>query len=677
MQEKIDVIIQARLGSRRLPKKVIADINGKSMLDILIKRIKKSKKINEIIIATTTKKIDDLLFEKANKLDLKVIRGSEIDVLARFMDAAKISSASYFIRVTADCPLIDHHLIDDLIDAFKKEKVDYLSNCYPPNLPDGFDLEIFTKDSLIKANRFCSDIKMREHVTPWIRESGQFKVSSLNYNLNLSNLRLTVDESEDLILIKEILKNSKFGDEITWKEIIKLLNNKPELVKINSKYIRNEGSMMDESQKLWRRAKKIIPSGNMLLSKRPEMFLPDKWPAYFSKTKGCYLWDMENKKYGDMALMGVGTNSLGYSHPEVDEAVSEVIKNGNMSSLNCPEEVLLAEKLIEIHPWAEMVKFARTGGEANAISIRIARAASNKDTVAICGYHGWHDWYLATNLKDEKGLEEHLLAGLQPLGVPKGLKGSVIPFSFNNLKQLEEISRNHDLAAIKLEIERSVPPTKEFLEGLKRICKLKNIILIIDECTSGFRETFGGLHKKYKIEPDIAIFGKALGNGYAITSIIGKRSIMDAAQSTFISSTFWTERIGPTAALKTLEIMEREKSWEQITKKGEILRNIWSELAKNNDLEIAFHGIKALSGFSFKGNKNREYKTLISQEMLKRGFLASTVCYLSTAHDSNIFDNYAENLNEVFKLIAKCENGLRVENILENPLCHQGFQRLN
>jgi len=677
MNSNIDVIVQARLNSSRFPKKVLADLDGQTMLEFLVNRIKKSKLINNIFLATTTNPIDTLLVNKGKALKLIVVRGSERDVLSRFYDVVNISKAKNFIRITADCPLIDHSLIDDLVKAFTKQNVDYLSNCYPPNLPDGLDLEIFTRESLISAHKNCKNEKMREHVTPWIRDSKEFKIGSLNYNLKLSNYRLTVDEPEDLDLLKRILGKTTNTKELSWREAINIIKMNPTLVKINSKFKRNAGYLMDDTHKLWRRAKRVIPGGNMLLSKRPELFLPDKWPAYFNKTKGCYLWDIDNKKYVDMALMGVGTNSLGYSHPEVDEAVFEVVKKGNMSSLNCPEEVLLAEKLVELHPWAEMVKFARTGGEANAISIRIARAASNKDTIAICGYHGWHDWYLATNLKDKKGLEEHLLAGLQPLGVPKGLAGSVIPFSFNNLKQLEEISNNHDLAAIKLEIERSVPPTEEFLKGLKKICKLKNIILIIDECTSGFRETFGGLHKKYEIEPDIAIFGKALGNGYAITSIIGKKSIMEAAQSTFISSTFWTERIGPTAALKTLEIMEREKSWEQITKKGEVLRDIWSDLAKINHLEIEFHGIKALSGFTFKGNKNREYKTLITQEMLKRGFLASTVCYLSTAHDSDTFDNYAEKLNEVFKLIAKCEDGLRVEDLLKNPLCHQGFQRLN
>ena len=389
------------------------------------------------------------------------------------------------------------------------------------------------------------------------------------------------------------------------------------------------------------------------------------------------MWDLNKKKYIDMALMGVGTNSLGYSHPEIDRAVIKSLRKGNLSSLNCSEEVLLAEKLIEIHPWAEMVKFARTGGEANAISIRIARAASGRDTVAICGYHGWHDWYLATNLKNKNGLEEHLLSGLEPNGVPKSLMGTIKPFSFNNLDQLKSIVRENKLAAIKMEVERSTPPKKGFLEAIREICNQEKIILIFDECTSGFRETFGGIHKKYGVYPDIAIFGKALGNGYAITSIIGKKSIMESAQSTFISSTFWTERIGPTAALKTLEIMEKERSWEQITLKGKKLREIWLGLANKHNLGITINGIKALSGFNFNSKNNRAYKNLITQEMLEKGFLASTTCYLSTAHNSKIFERYANCLDDVFKLISKCENGYNIKEMLNYPLSHIGFERLN
>ena len=272
-----------------------------------------------------------------------------------------------------------------------------------------------------------------------------------------------------------------------------------------------------------------------------------------------------------------------------------------------------------------MARFARSGGEAKDIAIRIARAATGRDTVAICGYHGWHDWYLATNLQNESGLKEHLLPGLEPNGVPQGLAGSIQPFTFNRLDQLESIISSHDLAAVKMEVQSSTPPDPGFLEGVRELCTRHNIVLIFDECTSGFRESFGGIHLKYGVSPDMAMFGKALGNGYAITATIGKRSVMEAAQSTFISSTFWTERIGPSAALKTLEVMERERSWELVTAIGLRIRQQWQELADNYDLSITHTGLPALAAFSFASHNSLAYKTLLTQEMLKAGYLASTL----------------------------------------------------
>ena len=191
----------------------------------------------------------------------------------------------------------------------------------------------------------------------------------------------------------------------------------------------------NKTQLLWKKAKKVIPGGNMLLSKRPEIFLPNKWPAYFKEAKGCYVTDLDGKKYLDMSLMGVGTCVLGYSNDDVDKAVIKNIKKGNMSTLNCEEEYLLAQKILKLNKWADMIKFARTGGEANAIAVRIARAAcsKNKQNIAICGYHGWHDWYLSANIKNKKNLDQHLLSGLSTKGVPKNLRGTVYPFNFNNI----------------------------------------------------------------------------------------------------------------------------------------------------------------------------------------------------------------------------------------------------
>ena len=435
-------------------------------------------------------------------------------------------------------------------------------------------------------------------------------------------------------------------------------------------------SRKGKGQKLYKKAKGIIPGGTMLLSKRPEMFLPENWPSYFSKCNGCTVWDLDGTKYIDL-IMGIGPNSLGYGNAEVDNAVKEAILSGNMSTFNCPEEVNLAERLIELHPWADMARFARSGGEANAIAIRIARAASNKDNVAVCGYHGWHDWYLSMNLSGD-GLQQHLLPGLEPNGVPKNLKDSVFPFTYNNFDQLETLVNEKNIGVIKMEVQRSQPPENNFLQKVRDLATNRGIVLIFDECTSGFRETFGGLHKKYNVDPDIAMFGKSLGNGYAVTSVIGKRDVMEHAQNTFISSTFWTERIGSVAALKTIQVMEKIKSWEILPKVGKEIKTQLNKLADENDLKIDISGLDALPMYNFKNSENNlKYKTFIIQEMLKKGFLSSNIFYVCTEHTNKILDSYFNELDPIFRKIKSFENGEKIDDYLDGPICHAGLSRLN
>jgi len=677
MMKKASIIIQARMASSRLPGKVMADLCGRPMIEFLIERLRSCRLVETIVLATTNLPIDNPLAGIGHSLGLSVFRGSESDVLSRYLGAAECFRCDPIVRITADCPFVDPLLVDEAIKVFLEGAYNYVSNIDPPSFPDGLDVEVFGANVLAEANSSAIDYHHREHVTTWIRESSSVSKFLLKSSVDHSLLRWTVDEPEDLEVIRAVVANFAGRSDFSWQQVLELQQQQPDLFMVNAKFARNNGTSMGEGQKLWRRAKRVIPGGNMLLSKRAEMFLPEKWPAYFSRSKGCRVWDLDGRELIDMSIMGIGTNLLGYGHPAVDAAVSATVAAGNMSTLNCPEEVWLAERLVEMHPWAEMVRFARSGGEANAIAIRIARAATGRETVAICGYHGWHDWYLATNLQNDSGLEEHLLPGLEPNGVPKALAGSVQPFSFNRLDQLERIAVSNELAAVKMEVQRSTPPAPKFLEGVRELCSRRGIVLIFDECTSGFRETFGGLHLKFGVEPDMAIFGKALGNGYAITATIGRSSVMEAAQDTFISSTFWSERIGPTAALKTLEVMEQERSWEQVTSIGLKLRSSWQELADSYGLAITHNGLPALTGFSFQSPKALEYKTLITQEMLKRGYLAANNCYVSLAHTPEIIDSYQEALDGAFALIFECEQGRPVEELLKSPVCHGGFNRLN
>ena len=667
------------MGSSRLPGKVMKEINGKPLIEIQFHRLSQSKKIDKIILATSENRENDILERTVRNLGFDVFRGSEDDVLDRYFKAAQIYNPKIVVRSTGDCPLIDHVVVDDAIKKFESDKADYLNNVTPPTYPDGLDIEVFTFDLLKEAWDKTSSQNDREHVSPFMRKNNFINKSYLNHENNYGNIRLTVDEPDDYKVVSKIIDNFWPNLDFTLEDIMNLKKKNSSIFKYNNKISRDEGSKQGTGQKLWVRAKHLIPGGNMLLSKRAEMFLPDKWPAYFSKSKGCKVWDLDNNEFNDMSIMGIGTNTLGYGDPEVDEAVHKVINNGNMSTFNCSEEVLLAERLITLHPWAEMIRYARSGGEANAIAIRIARAASGKDKVAICGYHGWHDWYLSANLGDESTLDGHLLPGLEPKGVPRNLKGTVLPFRYNNYDELEKlVEENTDIGVIKTEVQRNEEPKNGFLEKIRELSNRKNIVLIFDECTSGFRETFGGLHKKYNVEPDMAVFGKALGNGYAVTAVIGTRAVMESAQDTFISSTFWTERIGSVAALKTLEVMEREESWKRITNIGKDIQNQWKELAKDYDLNLIVTGLPAISSFSFESKNNLKYKTLITQEMLKKKFLATNLIFVCIQHSKSLIDNYFEELDKVFSLIKKCEeDDSLIDKLLDGPVCHKGFKRLN
>ena len=665
------------MASTRLPGKVMLPISARPMLAVLLERLASARSLHEIIVATTRAVEDNAIAGLANRMGHKAFRGSESDVLERYFEAAKNAQAQTVVRITADCPLVDPDIVDSVVDAFFQNDVDYASNVSPATFPDGLDVEVFTFEALSTANSYAQDSFEREHVTPYIRNSDHFSSFNLAHSIDLSTERWTVDEPEDFQVIKNIFDHFHPQAGFSWLDVLSLAEDKPEIFSINRHIKRNEGSQMNSGQKLWRRAKRVIAGGNMLLSKRPEMFLPDQWPAYFSKTQGCSVWDLDDNHYFDMSLMGVGTNVLGYSCPAVDDAVQSAIANGNLSTLNCPEEVYLAERLLEIHPWAHKARFARSGGEANAIAVRLARAAAGRDTVAICGYHGWHDWYLAANLGGEN-LEGHLLPGLDPTGVPKALDGTTVTFRYNQIDELNALlAQRADIGVIKMEVARNEAPEDNFLAKVREIANANNIVLIFDECSSGFRQNFGGLHKTYGVEPDITVFGKTLGNGYAITAVIGKHEIMDHAQTSFISSTFWTERIGPVAAIATLNEMERTKSWEHVQKIGKDLKTRWQSLADKYNLPIKQWGLPGLQGFLFDLDGSEILKTLVTQEMLKRGYLANNTVYVSAAHTPEIIAGYLEALELAFQQVANCQNKQDALNLLNGPVCHSGFKRLN
>lgn len=430
-------------------------------------------------------------------------------------------------------------------------------------------------------------------------------------------------------------------------------------------------------QLLYKEAKKIIPGGGQLLSKRPEKFAPEIWPTYYSKAKGCKIWDLDGNEYRDFSYMGIGACTLGYADDDVDAAVLNAIKNGTMTTLMVPEEVELAKLLLEQHPWADMVRYAKGGGDAMAVAVRIARAATKKDKVLFCGYHGWHDWYLSANLADDKALDGQLMPGLNPVGVARELAGTSYPFWYNKIEQFKKlIAENKDnLAGVVLEAARNMTPEADFFSTIEEECHKLNIPLIIDEVTSGFRMYCGGACEYFGIHPDIAVFAKGMANGYPIAAIIGKKKYMDAAQDSFISSTFWTERIGFVAAIATIKKYKALNVNEYLNKLGRKVQEGWTVLAEKHGLKIHISGIYPLGHICFEAAP-LELKTLFVQEMLRRGFLVSDAYYASLSHTEEDVNDYLAACDEVFAIMSKAVANNNITNLLDGPVCQGGFARL-
>ena len=422
----------------------------------------------------------------------------------------------------------------------------------------------------------------------------------------------------------------------------------------------------------YKKAQKVIAGGTMLFSKKPDLFSPDYWPTYFEKAKKCFVWDLNGKKYLDM-YFGVGTNVLGYANKIIDNKVINGIKKSNMSSLNAPEEFYLAKKLIKVHKWSKKVRFTRSGGEANAVAIRIARASTPKQNIAFCGYHGWHDWYLSSNLNNSKNLDKHLMSNLKFKGVVKQLKNTSFPFVYNDFNGLEKLVKDKNIGIIKMEVYRNVFPKNNFLKKVRKLCNKKNIILIFDECTSGFRETFGGKHLDFKINPDLAIFGKAIGNGYAINAIIGKEKYMKNFNQTFISSTFWTERSGPIAALETLSQMQKLKTYKIIRQQGKKIKKIWKDASLRTNVKINISGMDSIPIFNFHKDHNL-LKSFFIQEMLKHNILASNSIYVSIVHTDDVLKKYKKLFNQIFDKIKNTKNK---KKLLDGKPSKSFMNRLN
>ena len=650
---KTFIFIQARYNSSRLRGKVLKKIYRKSIIQIIYENLKKIKSIDGICVLIPDNKENIKLKKHLEINNIPFFLGNEKNVLSRFYKASNFFNADIIIRVTADCPFVDSQIIEKNLKYFKSHKFEYLSNCINRTFPDGLDFEIFKKKTLELSYRKVQNSFDKEHVTSYMRRNVK-NYKNISLDEDLSNIRVTLDTSKDFELIKKIFYFYK-KTKINLKDI--------------KFYFKKKIKKLNSGQFLWREANKFISGGNSLYSKNPNLYLPDKWPTYYKKAKGCYIWDLDNKKYLDMTTMGIGTNVCGYSNKIIDREIRIAINKGTMSSLNCPEEVLLAKELLSIDKWAGKVKFARSGGEANAIALRLARAYTDSEKVAYCGYHGWHDWYLASNIGKKNSLFKYK-------GVPKSLKNTAFSFKYNSFKEAKNLIIKKKIKIIFMEVVRNEMPKNNFLKKIRKLADDTGCVLIFDECTSGFRVCLGGVYKKFKVVPDLLIYGKSIGNGYPINVVVGKDKVMKSEKNTFISSTFWSDRIGPVAALATLKVMKQKNFFKSLVRNGKYIKKKWKEIAKKNNLKIKVYGLDTLPRYEILSKNWKSYRYFITEEFLKENILATSLIYLSNMHTINQINHYLKITNKIFEKISKIEK-YNLKFYLDNNKTIPEIKRLN
>lgn len=666
----IAAIIQARMGSTRLPGKTLATIMGKPLLWHLLERLKSSKTIEEIVVATTTNPKDKAIVDFSRRYGVEVFQGDENDVLDRMYRAAKKINADAIVRVTPDCPLICPEIIDKVVSEFLKGGYDYVTNTLLYSYPDGCDVEVFTFKALEKAWKEASDPAQREHVTPYIRNSVKFKIRNVENTspVDPRKFKWSVDTGDDLAFVKRVFahlypKNKEFS----YKEIMSLLKAMPEIKKINHKSLINEGYYfsflkspavkpgrvtLSTSFRLKNKAEKVIPGCSQTFSKGPSQFVQKSSPVFLEKGKGSHVWDVDSNEYIDYA-MALGPIILGHNFPSVTAAVKKVLSSGSIFSLPHRFEYELSELLCEIIPCAEMVRFGKNGSDATSGAVRVSRAFTGRDKIACCGYHGWQDWYIATTARNK--------------GIPAQVKKLTLTFEYNKIASLEKIFSEHknEIACVIMEPVGVVEPEDNFLQRVKDLTHKNGAVLIFDEVVTGFRLALGGAQEYFKVIPDIACVGKAMGNGYPVSALVGKKEIMKLFEEVFFSFTFGGEIISLAAAIATIKTFREKKVIPHIWEQGRKIRDGYNVLAAAYGLDgyTSCVGLPPRTVVNFKdlrGQNNLYMKSLFQQECIRRGILFTgghNVCF---SHSNEDIDYTLRVYRTVFEIL---KNAIRKNNV--------------
>lgn len=678
----IILLIQARCGSSRLQKKVLLNLNNKPIINHIYDRCNLCNQLDKIIILTSTNTEDDVIEKHCNQNNFDCYRGDERDLLNRYYYLCKLIKPDTIIRVTADCPFIDTTILDNMITYYKNNNFDYVYNTDENDkyniYPEGSDFEIFNFNTLEYIWKNEKDI--REHCTGCIRIKRNYYENIFKINLydsklittylkhNFNGIHLSIDKISDYNVASFIYNNFKEKEFFSYQDILNFLDeNYDEYIKI-----KDEKSYYTKTQNLYKKAKQIIPGGNKLLSKIPEIFLQENWPSYYSKVEGIEITDLDGNKYLDMGFNVISSCILGANDKDINNAVIEYLNRGIISSLNHPNELALTEKLIELHLWAGMAIYTRTSCEACKIAINIARTYSKKYKIAFCVYNELNYWYFSKNINNNL-LDKYLLTELPTTGTSQIVEGNIYPFSYNKIKELEEILEKNEIGVIIIEPIINIYPENNFLQKIRELANKYNCVLIFDEITSGFRITNGGIHKILNVEPDVAVFGKGISNGFPLGVILGKKEIMESTQDTIMSSKYEIDGIGVTAAIATINKFIDKDISSYIKNLGLYFQEKLKDIANKIKIKLNVTGNLGIISFSFNYDNSLSIEKLFIQEMLKIGYLTTCVLYLTNSHTKKDIDNYILKISDFFiKYKEDIEN-----NNIEKYLINNSFIEKN
>ena len=674
-------IIQARMGSSRLPGKSLMDLRGQPILAWVVRAAKAVIGIDAVIVATSTLSDDNQISDWCDDNNIDCFRGSNDDVLSRFYYAAKAKNASYILRLTADCPFLDPAVCNAVLYLLLKEKADYVSNTSPPSWPDGLDCEGISFTALENAHFEACLTGDREHVSQFIfRNRSRFKTHAIICPIpGLGNERWVVDCLEDLNFVRTLAKQIERNKIPSYIEILTILKHLPNTHQTNISVSRNEGlaksqsiekffevNKFDRSIAMLERAEKVIPLGSQTFSKSHTQFPKNVAPLFVSHGEGGRIWDIDGNEYVDL-ICGLLPVSLGYRDPDVDHAVREQLTCGISFSLATELEAELAEQIINIIPSAEMVRFGKNGTDATSASIRLARAFTGRDKVIVCGYHGWQDWYIGSTTRDK--------------GVPPLYKKLTFSVPFNDLGAVRKLLREHsgEFAAMILEPMSSIEPVAEYLNELKALLHKHGVLLIFDEVVTGFRYSLGGAQSLFGVTPDLSSFGKGLGNGMPISAIVGRADIMKQMEEVFVSGTFGGESLSLAAAIAVIKKMHREPVIETLWNTGDVLAVKVNKLITQYNLDqvITLNGCSPWIILNFAVYQNVEtsaVRTLFVAEMLKRGVLilnSHNICY---AHNSTDIEKVVSAYDGALRVIREAFDSGSFKEWLNYPAIDPVFQ---